>query len=555
MLTDVEIAQQSESRRILDIAVALGLSEDDILPYGRDKAKVRLEVLDRSASATDGKLILVTAITPTSAGEGKTTTTIGLGDALRRLGHSASIAIREPSLGPCFGVKGGAAGGGRAQVVPMVDINLHFTGDFHAVTTANNLLSALLNNHLHQGNALNIDPRSITWRRVIDMNDRALRDVVVGLGGNANGFTLQSGFDITAASEIMALLCLARDRQDLKDRLARVMIGVTDHGDPVTAKDLQADGAMAVALKDAMLPNLVQTLEGTPAFVHGGPYGNIAHGCNSLIATRMALKLSDYVVTEAGFGSDLGAEKFCNIKCRVGGLIPRAAVVVATVRALKMHGGQPHGLLETENVAAVRHGMENLEKHCENMRILGLEPIVAINRFPSDTEAEIKAVTRGCDRECVKHAVSDVWAQGGDGGMDLASLVVEACEREATFHPAYPLNIHLRDKVEIVARSFYGADGVDFSPAAAKQIREIESLGFRDLPVCVAKTQSSLSDDARLLGRPRDFRITVREARVSAGAGMVVVYAGSIMTMPGLPKTPAATKMGMDSTGEVYGLF
>lgn len=555
MLSDVEIAQQATPRHIRDIAGVLGLSEDDILLYGRDKAKVRLEVLERCSERPAGKLILVTAITPTPAGEGKTTTTVGLGDALRRRGHSACIAIREPSLGPCFGVKGGAAGGGYAQVIPMVDINLHFTGDFHAITTAHNLLAAMVNNSIHHGNPLSIDSRTITWRRVMDMNDRALRDIVIGLGGGTNGVIEQTGFDITAASEVMALLCLATDRHDLQDRLGRIVVALTDHGDPVTARDLQADGAMSVALKDAILPNLVQTLEGTPAFVHGGPFGNIAHGCNSVLATRMALSLADYVVTEAGFGSDLGAEKFCDIKCRTAGLTPQVAVIVATVRALKMHGGVPLGMLGTEDVAAVQRGLENLQKHCENMRIFGLEPIVAINRFPNDTDAEIAAVASGCKDQRVRATVSDVWAQGGQGALELADLVAESCERPSAFRHAYPLNIHIREKAEIVARTFYGADGVDFTPAASRQIRDIERLGFADLPICVAKTQNSLSDDAKLLGRPRDFRITIREAKVCAGSGMVVLYAGNIMTMPGLPRTPAATKIGMKPDGEVYGLF
>jgi formate--tetrahydrofolate ligase len=555
MLTSVEIAQQATPKHIREIAAALGLSEDDISMYGKDKAKVQLDVLNRRSSRKDGALILVTAITPTPAGEGKTTTTVGLGDALTRLGRSVCIAIREPSLGPCFGIKGGAAGGGYAQVIPMVDINLHFTGDFHAITTAHNLLAALVNNHIHQGNALSMDPQSVTWKRVMDMNDRALRDIVIGLGGGANGVLQQTGFEITAASEVMALLCLAKDRQDLEDRLSHVIVGRTDHGDPVTAKDMQASGAMAVALKDALLPNLVQTLEGTPAFVHGGPFGNIAHGCNSLIATRMALKLADYVVTEAGFGSDLGAEKFCDIKCRIADIKPATAVVVATVRALKMHGGVAQGLLHLDKPVAVEKGLENLEKHCENVRSLGLEPIVAINRFPTDSDSEMEALAGGCRRIGVRFAESDVYARGGEGGLELAELVLQACEEESQFRPAYPLDIPIREKVEIVARTFYGADGVDYGPGAAKQIREIEELGFRGLPICVAKTQHSLSDNPKLLGRPRGFKIAVREAKVSAGAGLVVIYAGSIMTMPGLPKNPAANKIGMKPDGEIYGLF
>ncbi len=555
-LTDVDIAQRATARPIADVASELGLAADEILPFGADKAKVRLEVMDRLAAARKpGKLILVTAITPTPAGEGKTTTAVGLGDALRSLGVSTCIAIREPSLGPCFGVKGGAAGGGYAQVIPMTDINLHFTGDFHAVTTAHNLLAALLNNHMHHGNELGIDGRTVTWRRVMDMNDRSLRDIVTGLGGGTNGMIQETGFDITAASEIMALLCLARDRDDLRTRLGRTVVALNRAGEAVTAADLQADGAMAVILKDAILPNIVQTLEGTPAFVHGGPFGNIAHGCNSVIATNMALHLADYVVTEAGFGSDLGAEKFCDIKCRVADLKPEAAVVVATVRALKMHGGVPLAQLRTENVEAVQRGLDNLEKHCENMRLFGLEPVVAINAFPTDTKAEQHAIADWCASHSIKFALSEVWAKGGAGGVDLAKLVMAACQAPSSFHTAYPLQMPIREKAEIVARTVYGADGVDFSPAAARQVREIERLGFRELPICVAKTQNSLSDDASLRNRPRNFRITVRGAKVCAGSGMVVLYAGNIMTMPGLSKVPSANKIGMHPNGEIYGLF
>lgn len=555
MLTDVEIAQQAKPRHIRDVAAELGLTEDDLRLYGTDKAKVTLEAIKARESNPDGKLILVTAITPTPAGEGKTTTTVGLGDALRRLGKKTCIAIREPSLGPCFGIKGGAAGGGYAQVIPMADINLHFTGDMHAITTAHNLLAAMLDNSLHQGNPLDIDMHSITWKRVMDMNERALREIVIGLGGRTNGVPRQSGFDITTASEIMALLCLARDRQDLEDRLARVIVAMNKSGQPITAKDLQASGAMAVVLKDAILPNLVQTLEGTPAFVHGGPFGNIAHGCNSLIATRAALKLADYVVTEAGFGSDLGAEKFFDIKCRVGELKPVTAVVVATVRALKMHGGVPLAQLSESNPKALREGIANLEKHCENVRIVSLEPVVAINRFPSDTPEEIAVLSECCERMGVKWALSDVWADGGAGGTALAELVLKTAEDGSNFTPAYPDEMPLRYKVEHVARLFYGADGVDFAWQAEKQMSDIEHLGFARLPVCIAKTQSSLSDDPKLYGRPRNYRISVRSAKVNAGAGFVVVYAGDIMTMPGLPKVPAATKIGMTPEGEIYGLF
>ena len=555
MMTDVEIAQQAKPRHIRDVAADLGLTEDDLIFYGKDKAKVSLDVLQQRAGGSEGKLILVTAITPTPAGEGKTTTTVGLGDAIRKMGQRVCIAIREPSLGPCFGIKGGAAGGGYAQVIPMADINLHFTGDFHAITTAHNLLSAMLDNHIHQGNDLNIDVHSITWRRVMDMNERALRDIVIGLGGKANGTPRQSGFDITTASEIMALLCLSKDREDLENRLASVVVALNKCGQPVTAKDLQASGAMAVVLKDAIVPNLVQTLEGTPSFVHGGPFGNIAHGCNSVIATRMALKLADYVVTEAGFGSDLGAEKFFDIKCRSANLKPAAAVVVATIRALKMHGGVPLAELGVSNPDAVEKGIANLEKHCENVRNVGLEPIIAINKFPTDTDEEINALSKYCGISGCQWALSDVWADGGNGGIELAELVIKACESESNFHPSYSVDAPIKEKVETVARMFYGADGADFAPAALSQIKQIESLGFGNLPICIAKTQNSLSDNPKLFGRPSGFRINVREAKVSAGAGFVVIYAGNIMTMPGLPKVPAAARIGMNGDGEIFGLF
>ena len=555
MLSDVEIAQQCKPKHIRDVAAELGLTEDDLIFYGKDKAKVSLDVYEKRAGKPDGKLILVTAITPTPAGEGKTTTAIGLADAFRKLGKSVCLALREPSLGPCFGVKGGAAGGGYAQVVPMADINLHFTGDFHAITTAHNLLSAMLDNHLHQGNEMNIDIHSITWKRVMDMNERALRDIVVALGGKANGLPRQSGFDITTASEIMALLCLSKDRADLEARLSRVLVALNKSGQPVTAKDLQASPAMTVVLKDAIVPNLVQTLEGTPSFVHGGPFGNIAHGCNSIMATRTALKLADYIVTEAGFGSDLGAEKFYNIKCRVADLKPVTTVVVATIRALKMHGGVPLKELGANNPDAVTKGVENLEKHCENVRNVGLDPIIAINKFPTDTDDEIKALSDFCATSGCKWALSDVWARGGDGGTELAQLVLDACKNESTFHPAYPLDVSIKEKVDAVARQFYGADGATYLPAAESQIKTIESLGFGNLPICMAKTQNSLSDDPKVVGRPRDYKITIREAKVSAGAGFVVLYAGSVMTMPGLPKVPAAMKIGMKPDGEIYGLF
>jgi len=555
MLTDVQIAQQAKPKLIGEIADELGISKEDLIPYGHDKAKVSLNVAKSRADRPDGHLILVTAITPTPAGEGKTTTTIGLADALRRMGKSTCVAIREPSLGPCFGVKGGAAGGGYAQVIPMTDINLHFTGDFHAITTAHNLLAAMLDNHLHQGNTLNIDPHSITWKRVMDMNERALRNIVVGLGGKANGIPRESGFDITTASEIMALLALSTDMDDLRARLARIVVGFDRTGEPITSSDLQADGAMLVILKDALVPNLVQTLEGTPVFVHAGPFGNIAHGCNSVVATRTALKLADYIVTEAGFGSDLGAEKFFNIKCRVAELKPEAVVVVATIRALKMHGGVAKANLTISDPAAVTKGIENLEKHCENVREVGMEPIVAINRFETDSQEELSVLADACKTMGVTFALSDVFCKGGEGGLELAELVVEACKSPSTFHTAYEASLPIAEKVRIVASKFYGADGADFSAAALKQIKEIENLGYGNLPVCIAKTQNSLSDDAKLIGRPKGFTITVREAKLCAGSGFVVVYAGNIMTMPGLPKVPAAANIGMNSDGEIFGLF
>jgi len=555
MLSDVEIAQQADPKHIRDVAAELGLAEDDLILYGNDKAKILLDVLERSEDKPDGKLILVTAITPTPAGEGKTTTAIGLADAIRRLGKSTCLALREPSLGPCFGIKGGAAGGGYAQVVPMADINLHFTGDLHAVTTAHNLLAAMLDNHIYQGNELGIDLHSITWKRVMDMNERALRFIVIGLGGKGNGVPRESGFDITTASEVMALLCLCKDRQDLADRLSRIIVGFTRAGDPVTAGHLQASSAMSVVLKDAILPNLVQTLENTPALIHGGPFGNIAHGCNSVIATRLGMKLVDYLVTEAGFGSDLGAEKFFDIKCRAAGIKPNAVVIVATIRALKVHGGVPASEISGENPEAVRRGVENLEKHCENIRSVGLQPIVAINKFPTDSERELAVLCDYCSNAGIQWAFSTVWADGGAGGLDLAQKVLDACEEESDFRFAYPLEAPIKEKVNIVAQKFYGADGVDFLPAAESQIEKIESLGFGNLPICVAKTQTSLTDDPKVYGRPRNFRITVREAKVNAGAGFVVIYAGNIMTMPGLPRVPAAVKIGMKPNGEIYGLF
>ncbi|NLN76597.1 MAG: formate--tetrahydrofolate ligase [Armatimonadetes bacterium] len=555
MLTDVEIARQATIKHIKEVAAELGLAEEDLIYYGTDKAKVSLDRIDSLKGNPDGRLILVTAITPTPAGEGKTTVAVGLGDALRRLGKKTCIAVREPSLGPCFGLKGGATGGGYAQVAPMADINLHFTGDFHAITTAHNLLAAMLDNSLHQGNALNINPYSINWKRAMDMNERALRDIVIGLGGRVNGMPRQSGFDITTASEIMALLCLSADRSDLEARLARVIVALDKDDRPITAKDLQASGAMAVVLKDAIVPNLVQTLEGTPAFIHGGPFGNIAHGCNSIIATKSALKLADYVVTEGGFGSDLGAEKFFDIKCRLADLKPAAAVVVATIRALKMHGGSPFAELAHNNPDAVINGMENLEKHCENVRIVGLEPVVAINKFPTDTDQEIAALSNACAKMGVKWALTDVWAAGGQGGRELAELVIDAAGRQTDFTPAYSLDLSITEKIETVAGKFYGADGVEYTPAASRQIAEAERLGFGKLPICIAKTQNSLSDNPKALGRPRGFKVNIRGVRVSAGAGFVVVYAGDIMTMPGLPKIPAAVNMSISPNGDISGLF
>lgn len=553
MLTDVEIAQKASLKPITEIAAKLGLSDSLLEPYGWTKAKVSLDAVDM-ASPSRGKLILVTAINPTPAGEGKTTTTIGLGDALARLGKNVSIAIREPSLGPCFGLKGGATGGGYAQAVPMEDINLHFTGDFHAITSAHNLLAAMLDNHVYQGNSLDIDPSAMTWRRVLDMNDRCLRTVVIGLGGKANGLPRETGFDITTASEVMALLCLSRDLEDLKNRLARIIVGLNRNGKPVTAADLKADGAMAVLLKDAIKPNLVQTLEGTPAFIHGGPFGNIAHGCNSVIATKMALGLSDYVVTEAGFGSDLGAEKFLNIKCRTAGLEPACAVVVATVRALKMHGGVSKNDLATPSVSAVQKGVENLWKHIENVESHGLTPVVAINRFPTDTETELQALAELCEAKGYPVAVAEHWARGGEGAEGLAKAVLDALEENPSkFKPLYDLDQPLTSKICRIAQVVYGADDVRYNLEAEKKLALIEDLGYGKLPVCMAKTQNSLSDDAKVLGRPAGFMIHVRDASISAGAGFIVVYTGTIMTMPGLPRNPSAERIRLED-GRITGL-
>ncbi len=555
--SDIEIAQEAKLEHIKDIAAKVGLSEDEIEYYGKYKAKINYNLLKGLENKKDGKLILTTAINPTPAGEGKTTTTVGLGDALRRLGKNAMIALREPSLGPVFGIKGGAAGGGYAQVVPMEDINLHFTGDFHAIGAANNLLAAMIDNHIYQGNELNIDPRRITWKRCVDMNDRQLRFVVDGLGGKTNGMPREDGYDITVASEIMAVFCLATDMEDLKNRLGRIIIGYTYDGKPVTAKDLKAHGAMAALLKDAFKPNLVQTLEGTPAFVHGGPFANIAHGCNSIIATKMALKLADYVVTEAGFGADLGAEKFLDIKCRTAGIKPDAVVIVATVRALKYNGGVSKEDLSKENLDALKKGLPNLLKHVENItKKYKIPAVVAINKFPTDTENELKLVQEECNNLGVNAVLSEVWAKGGEGGLELAKEVVRIIdEGKNEFKPIYDLEIGIADKITTIAKEIYGADGVEFAPAALKEIDNLEKLGFRNVPVCIAKTQYSLTDNPKILGRPTGFKINVRNVKISAGAGFVVALTGDIMTMPGLPKRPAAENIDVDASGRITGLF
>ncbi|HIZ83306.1 MAG TPA: formate--tetrahydrofolate ligase [Firmicutes bacterium] len=558
MLSDIEIAQQATMKPIRDIAAGLDIPEEELEYYGKYKAKLSEELFARLANKPDGKLILVTAINPTPAGEGKTTTSVGLGQAMARIGKKAVIALREPSLGPVFGIKGGAAGGGYAQVLPMEDINLHFTGDMHAITAANNLLCALLDNHMQQGNALSIDPRQILMKRCLDMNDRALRNIVCGLGGRVNGVPREDGFIITVASEVMAILCLAADLPDLKRRLGNILCAYTYDGKPVYARDLQAQGAMAALLKDALKPNLVQTLEGTPALMHGGPFANIAHGCNSVRATRLSLKLADYCITEAGFGSDLGAEKFLDIKCRMAGLSPDAVVLVATVRALKYNGGVPKADLAEENVAALEKGIVNLQAHIENMHKYGLPVVVAINRFHTDTDAELAVIDRCCREWGVEYALSEVFAKGGAGGEALARKVVEVIDRTAGtthFAPIYPDDMPLKEKIETVAREIYGADGVDFSPAALKGIAAAEELGAGRYPVCIAKTQYSLSDNPALLGRPSGFRLSVREVRLSAGAGFLVALAGSIMTMPGLPKVPAANAIDVDESGKITGLF
>ncbi len=556
MLTDIEIAQSVTPMPVEDIAAGLGLSRGELVMYGSDKAKVRLSALKDRQDRPDGKLVLVTAITPTPAGEGKTTTTVGLGDALHRLGKKTALALREPSLGPVFGIKGGAAGGGYAQVIPMEDINLHFTGDMHAIGAANNLLAAMLDNHIHQGNALGIDTRRITWKRCVDMNDRQLRQITDGLGGRLNGVPREDGFDITVASEIMAILCLARDIPDLKEKLAAIVVGYTRDEQPVTAGQLKAQGAMAALLKDAIQPNLVQTLEGTPAFVHGGPFANIAHGCNSVTATRMALKLGDYVITEAGFGADLGAEKFLDIKCRKAGLRPDAVVIVATVRALKHHGGAEKGRLGEENLEALERGLPNLLKHIENITVkFGLPAVVAVNRFPTDTEAELALVRSKCAEAGANVALSEVWAKGGEGGLELAREVLRLTEEPNRFTMMYEDSLPLKEKIAAVVREIYNGDGVDFTPAASRELDKLEALGFGHLPVCMAKTQYSLSDNPALLGWPSGFRVTVRGVRLAAGAGFVVVLTGDIMTMPGLPKVPAAEAIDVDENGKISGLF
>ena len=555
MLTDIEIARSTQMKPIQEIAKTAGVPEEYLEYYGRYKAKVDYKLLNE-IQAEDGKLILVTAITPTPAGEGKTTTSVGLADGLRKIGKKSIAALREPSLGPVFGIKGGAAGGGYAQVVPMEDINLHFTGDFHAIGAANNLLAAMLDNHIQQGNALGIDVKQITWKRVVDMNDRQLRHMVDGLGGRMQGVPREDGFDITVASEIMAVLCLATSLMDLKQKLGSIIVAYTYDGKPVTAHDLKAEGAMTALLKDALKPNLVQTLEGTPAFIHGGPFANIAHGCNSIMATRMALKLGDYVVTEAGFAADLGAEKFLDIKCRMAGLTPAAVVVVATVRALKYHGGVPKAELNQENLEALEKGLPNLLQHVSNIKnVYGLPCVVAINAFPTDTKAELDLVEAKCRELGVNVALSEVWAKGGEGGKALAEEVVRLCEEENHFQYAYDTQLPIEEKLEAIVKKIYHGDGVVLTPAAKKQVKQLTDLGFGDLPICMAKTQYSFSDDPSLLGAPQGFTVTVRNVKVSAGAGFLVALTGDIMTMPGLPKVPAAEKIDVDEDGRITGLF
>ena len=556
MKSDIQIAQEAKMEPIKNIAEKINLSEDDIELYGKYKCKISLDVLDKNKDKKDGKLVLVTAINPTPAGEGKSTVTVGLGQALCKKGRKAVIALREPSLGPVFGVKGGAAGGGYAQVVPMEDINLHFTGDMHAITSANNLLCAAIDNHIHQGNALRIDSRRITFKRVMDMNDRALRNIVVGMGGKANGFVREDGFMITVASEIMAILCLATSLEDLKERMGNIVIGYNLDGEPVYAKQLEINGAMALLMKDAIKPNLVQTLENTPAIIHGGPFANIAHGCNSIIATKLALKLGDIAITEAGFGADLGAEKFLDIKCRYGNLTPNCVVVVATIRALKHHGGVSKEDLNIPNVEALVKGISNLEKQVENIKKYNVPVVVAINKFVSDSDEEVAYIKEACNKMGVKVALSDVWAKGGEGGLELADIVEDVlANEESKFAPIYKSEDSIENKILTIAKEIYGADGVNYTPAAKKQIAELEKFGMDKLPICMAKTQYSLSDNPSLLGKPSGFDITVREVKVSNGAGFIVVLTGNVMTMPGLPKVPAANRMDILSNGEIVGLF
>lgn len=556
MKTDIEIAQSANMQPILEVGKSLGLTEDDLDLYGKYKAKISLDVLANKKDKEDGKLILVTAINPTPAGEGKSTVTIGLGQALCSLGKNAVIALREPSLGPVFGVKGGAAGGGYAQVVPMEDINLHFTGDMHAITTTNNLLAAAIDNHIHQGNELRIDSRRIIFKRVLDMNDRALRNIVVGMGGKANGFLREDGFTITVASEIMAILCLSKDLMDLKERFGRILVAYDLDGNPIYCKDLKVQGAMAMLMKDAIKPNLVQTLDNTPAIIHGGPFANIAHGCNSILATKMALKLGDYAITEAGFGADLGAEKFFDIKCRYGNLKPSCVVLVATIRALKHHGGVKKEELNISNVEALSKGVVNLEKQIENIQKFNVPVVVAINKFISDSDEEIKFIEEFCKSKDVEVSLTEVWEKGAEGGKDLANKVISTIEnKESNFQVLYSEELDIKEKIKIIAREIYGADDVDFTAAAKKQISEIEKLGLHKVPICVAKTQNSLSDNPTLLGRPTGFNISVKEVKVSNGAGFIVVLTGTIMTMPGLPKVPAANKIDIHEDGTIEGLF
>ncbi|MFR9302321.1 MAG: formate--tetrahydrofolate ligase [Fenollaria massiliensis] len=556
MKTDVQIAQEAKMKDITEIAAHLNIDDEDLIQYGHYKAKVDLRVFDKLKDKKDGKLILVTAINPTPAGEGKTTVNIGLSMALNKLGKKAISALREPSLGPSFGVKGGAAGGGYAQVVPMADINLHFTGDFHAITSANNLISAMLDNHIHQGNEQGIDIRRVVWKRCVDLNDRALRNVIVGLGGKPNGYPREDGFDITVASEIMAILCLSTSLENFKERVSRVIIAYRRDGSPVYVKDIKAQGAVTLLMKDAIMPNLVQTLENTPALIHGGPFANIAHGCNSIMATKLGMKLADYTVTEAGFGADLGAEKFLDIKCRFGDLKPSAAVIVATIRALKHHGGATKENYDKEDLVALEKGFANLEKHIENIKKFGLPAIVSINRFPSDTENEIKFIEDRLAKMGVECSLTEVFAKGGDGALDLAEKVIKVCdEGKANFKPLYDVNLSIKEKLEIIAKEVYGADGVEFTVPAMKNVKNLEKLGLDKMPICVAKTQYSLSDNPDLLARPEGFHIVVREVKVSNGAGFLIALTGSIMTMPGLPKVPAADNIDILPSGEIVGLF